>query len=54
MMRIKIIGFAVLMVLSLASFTPEADPVPYDEEGIIARLATMNNGSIKARYDVAV
>jgi membrane-bound lytic murein transglycosylase D len=54
MMRIKIIGFAVLMFLSLASFTPEADPVPYDEEGIIARLATMNNGSIKARYDVAV
>ena len=53
-MWVKVIAFVVLLFFSLSSFMPVADPVPYDEEGIISRLSTMNNEVIKARYDIAV
>jgi membrane-bound lytic murein transglycosylase D len=53
-MRSKITGFVLFLFFCLSSFTPEADPIPYDEEGIISRLSTMSNEVIKARYDIGV
>ncbi|MEY3323606.1 MAG: hypothetical protein RLZZ417_3189 [Bacteroidota bacterium] len=53
-MQVKVTAFIIILFFSLSSFTPEADPIPYDEEGIISRLSTMSNEVIKARYDVAV
>lgn len=53
-MWIKVTGFVLILFFSLTSFTPEADPIPYDEEGIISRLSSMSNEVIKARYDIGV
>lgn len=53
-MLAKAIGFVLVLFFVFSSFIPEADPIPYDEEGIISRLSTMNEAFIKARYDVAV
>jgi len=53
-MLAKAIGFVLVLFFIFSSFIPEADPIPYDEEGIISRLSTMNEAFIKARYDVAV
>jgi membrane-bound lytic murein transglycosylase D len=53
-MSVKNFSFVFFLFLSYPSLMPEADPIPYDEEGIIARLSSMNTEVIKARYDVAV
>lgn len=53
-MLAKVIGFVLILFFIFSSFIPEADPIPYDEEGIISRLSSMSEACIKARYDVAV
>lgn len=53
-MRIAVLGCSFILLFVWSSFSFEVDPIPYDEEGIIARMATMKNEVIKARYDIAV
>jgi membrane-bound lytic murein transglycosylase D len=53
-MLAKVIGFVLILFFIFSSFIPEADSIPYDEDGIISRLSSMSETCIKARYDVAV